>query len=142
MNRRTSGTLRRFTTSQTDATDELQTSTPARTVLGPQRHRYEKFLRGPVPWGWLQRASGLGGKALNVGLALWRQRGISKRSTVKLSMSSLDMGFDRSNASRALRALERAGLVTVERAPGCSPLVTIIDDEAFPEQQATWVQND
>lgn len=116
--------------------------TPARVALGPQRRRYEKFLRGPVPWGWLQRASGLGGKALNVGIALWRQRGISNRSTVKLSMSSLDMGFDRSTASRALRALERAGLVTVERASGCSPLVTIIDDEAFPEQQATWIQND
>jgi hypothetical protein len=94
-----------------------------------RRPRYRSYLKGPVPWGWLQSASRLGGKALAVGVAIWRLSGIKKAPTVKLSLSTLDMGFDRSNASRALVALERAGLVTVVRAPGCSPLITIIDVE-------------
>lgn len=109
-------------------------STPAaggtRSNRKPRRKpRYISYLKGPVPWGWLQSASRLGGKALAVGVAIWRLSGIKKAPTVKLSLSTLDMGFDRSNASRALVALERAGLVTVVRAPGCSPLITIIDVE-------------
>ncbi len=91
--------------------------------------RYKSYLKGPVPWPWVLVATRLGGKALAVGVAIWRLSGIKKAPTVKLSLSTLDMGFDRSNASRALVALERAGLVTVVRAPGCSPLITIIDIE-------------
>lgn len=91
--------------------------------------RYRSYLKGPVSWPWLQAASRLGGKALHVGLSIWKQSGITKKVTVKLSLSTLDMGFDRSNASRGLVALERAGLVSVVRAPGCSPLITIIDIE-------------
>ena len=94
-----------------------------------RRPRYRSYLKGPVPWGWVQAATRLGGKALAVGVAIWRQSGMKNTPRVKLSLSTLDMGFDRSSASRALVALERAGLVAVVRAPGCSPLITLIDIE-------------
>ena len=81
-----------------------------------------------MPWPWLLAASRLGGKALNVGLAIWQKRGITGDPVV-LSLSRLEMGFDRSTASRALVALERAGLVRVERAPGHAPRISVVDDE-------------
>jgi hypothetical protein len=41
-----------------------------------RRHRQgEKFLKGPIPWPWLERAFLLPGKALHVALLLWREAG-------------------------------------------------------------------
>ena len=91
------------------------------------RRHYDKFLAGPVPWRWIQAASLLGGKALHVGLALWQRKGVTKSWVVRVSLRSIDLGFDRSNASRGLAALEKDGLVQVERSPGRALLVTIID---------------
>jgi hypothetical protein len=88
-----------------------------------------KFLRGPVPWDWLAKAAKLPGKALHVGLALWRLSGATKSDTVRLSNVELDaMGVDRNAKSRALKHLEQAGLVRVSQAPGQAPVVTIIKD--------------
>ena len=59
--------------------------TPAPTVISsgrekrPPRHKPgEKFLKGPVPWQWVEAASRLPGKALAVGLAAWREAGCRK----------------------------------------------------------------
>lgn len=101
---------------------------PQSTRRTTTRRHYDKFLRGPVPWSWLERASALGGKALHVGLALWQLKGMTDGWTVRLSLSSLNMGFDRSSASRGLAALARAGLIRVERAPGRISVVTIVDE--------------
>jgi DNA-binding MarR family transcriptional regulator len=91
----------------------------------PYRERY-RFLKGPVPMSWLASASKLGGKALAVGIALWRLAGATKSQTVILSTTEVaTLGVDRNSKSRALRALEQAGLVSVERRPGCLPRVTI-----------------
>jgi len=94
----------------------------------PPRHRPgERFLRGPVQWLWLQAASRCGGKSLAVGLAVWHLVGITGKASVPLSIARVagDLGFDRASGSRGLRALERAGLVTVSRAPGRKVLVTV-----------------
>ena len=48
----------------------------------PPRHRSgEKFLKGPIPWAWLQRAFLLPGKALHVALLLWREAGCRRSRT-------------------------------------------------------------
>jgi hypothetical protein len=89
--------------------------------------RSPRFLKGPVPWPWIEVAARLPGKALAVGLVLWRLHGAVKSKTVSLSNGEVEaLGVDRNAKSRALRDLERAGLITVERQPGCSPRVTIV----------------
>jgi hypothetical protein len=94
----------------------------------PCRRRTERFLRGPVPWSWLHQAMTLPGKALAVGVMLWQLRGVTGRRTVLfcLSRAATD-GIPTTTARRAVRELERAGLVTVQRKPGRGLDVTILD---------------
>ena len=100
----------------------------------PPRHRPgERFLKGPVPCAWLQRAARLPGKSFHVGIALWQRAGMEKSDTVKLSNGILeDWGTDRYAKARGLKDLEEAGLVSVKRHHGRSPIVTILDVPADP----------
>ncbi|MBY0459213.1 MAG: hypothetical protein K2V38_17930 [Gemmataceae bacterium] len=92
----------------------------------PPRHALgEKFLRGPIPWAWLERAGLLPGKALVVGLAIWREAGIHKERTVPLNLSNLSI--PRRTAHRALKELVRARLVSVGHRDGRPPLITLQD---------------
>src|SRR5437588_1131274 len=62
-----------------------------------------RFLKGPVPWSWIVAASALPGKALIVGLSLWRLAGALKSRTVTLGNADLEpFGVDRAAKSRAL----------------------------------------
>ncbi len=92
----------------------------------PPRHRSgERFLKGPIPWRWLELAAGLPGQALVVGLAIWREAGCRNERTVPLNLSA--QGVPRRTACRALQALAGAGLVTVTHRDGRPPLVTLND---------------
>jgi DNA-binding transcriptional ArsR family regulator len=89
---------------------------------------FKRFLKGPIPWQWIIRASQLPGKAFVVGLCLWRLKGAMKKDTIKLSNAELEpFGIDRAAKSRALSALEKAGLITVERSRGRWPVVTLLE---------------
>lgn len=88
--------------------------------------RRSRFLKGPVPWDWIIRASELPGQALIVGLCLWRLSGAVRNQTVTLGNAELEpFGTDRAAKSRALTVLEDAGLITVERNRGRLPIVTL-----------------
>jgi hypothetical protein len=66
---------------------------------------------------------------LAVALAIWFLAGLRNRQNdLKLTTAALKrFGVtDRSTKSRALDALEGAGLVHVERQPGKNPIVTIL----------------
>jgi DNA-binding transcriptional ArsR family regulator len=90
------------------------------------RHHRSRFLKGPVPWDWIIRASELPGRALIVGLCLWRLSGAMGNRTVTLGNAELEpFGIDRAAKSRALDALEKAGLIKAERKPGRWPIVTL-----------------
>ena len=95
------------------------------------RHRSgEHFLRGPIPKDWLctaSRAAGHG-SGFKVAIALWYLSGLNRQAkTVKLRGSVLrELGVERHAGYRGLQALERAGLVIVERRSGQSPVVTIL----------------
>ena len=73
------------------------------------------------------RATGHG-SGFKVAIALWYLSGLNRQSkTVKLSGSALrDMGVERHAGYRGLTALEQAGLVSVERRAGQSPIVSIL----------------
>ncbi len=109
------------------------TPAPAAVPTGwekrPPRHKPgEKFLKGPIPWRWVEAASRLPGKALAVGLVVWREAGCRGERTVPLNVSAL--AVPRRTAQRGLTELERAGLVSVDRRRGRPPLVTLLDAPA------------
>jgi len=95
----------------------------------PRHGPGERFLRGPVPWSWLIRGARLPGRALQVGIALWHLSGLNGGAqTVVLSGAVLqELGVTRTTGYRALRTLEDAGLVAVDRHHGRLPRVTLLD---------------
>ena len=93
-------------------------------TLGQSAGRY---LKGPVPWAWIVAAARLPGKAIIVGLCLWRLAGAKRDRTVILGNLDLEaFAVDRSTKSRALAALERAGLINIVRQPGRLPTITLV----------------
>ncbi len=96
-------------------------------VESPYRLQRERFLRGPIPLSWLIRAAGLPRAAFLVGSIVWYLRGLSRSRPAKLRPSVLrEFGVQPKTAERALTALESAGLITVERHRGRSPVVTVV----------------
>jgi hypothetical protein len=90
-----------------------------------------RFLKGPVPWHWIVVAAALPGSALLIGLCLWRLAGAVKCKTISLGNADLrPLGIDRASKSRALRALEGAGLIEVVRERGRFPKVTLRETPA------------
>jgi DNA-binding transcriptional ArsR family regulator len=86
-----------------------------------------KFIAGPIDVSWVCQASQLGVKALLVGLALWHIKGLRKADTFIVSNLMLqEWGIQPDAKRRALRKLERAGLITLERRGRRSPRVTLV----------------
>jgi hypothetical protein len=100
-----------------------------RSPVGRSRWVEGKFLAGPIPLEWLGRASRLPGKALATGLAIWFLSGLRKgeRGGLKLTSATLEhFHVNRHAKSRALRALESAGLISIQRNGKKNPVVTIL----------------
>lgn len=96
----------------------------------PAAERRAKFLKGPVPWAWIEVTAKLPGQALAVGLVLWRLRGATNSRVIRLGNADLGaLGIKRSAKSRALASLKQAGLIAVDQLPGRLPVVTILDVE-------------
>ena len=86
--------------------------------------------RDRIPLEWLQAAARLPGRSLHVALALWlAARQASTRRIPLGNVTVASMGLDRNAKYRGLVCLERAGLVTVERNLGRSPIVTLLMPE-------------
>lgn len=100
-------------------------------LIGKKRTRTKKaarFLKGPVPWPWLHLAMMLKGRSLAVGLMLWLQSGILNRRTITFCLArAADEGIPATTARRAVRQLEAAGLIKVQRKPGRGLEITILD---------------
>ena len=103
---------------------------PPRPATSPMRQRRGHFIKGPLPLAWFAPTARLGGRALQVALLLWYHAGMEGHSDIRIPHGDLDaFGVSRHALALALERLESAGLVTVTRAPGKSPRVTI----RFPE---------
>lgn len=113
---------------------------PVTSRKRPPRHQQgERFLKGPIPWTWLEQAGRLPGKALHVALSLWQEAGFNKSRTVRFRLTRMAaMGIGPQAARRGLRNLELARLVTVRQKPGQSLEVTILDS---PKPDATVDRN-
>jgi len=99
-----------------------------------RRVRQVPFLKGPVSMPWLRRAYALPGKALAVAIELQHLVGLRRSPSVRLGLKQFaELGISRYAAARGLRALEKAGLVIVERRHGRKPVVTVVEvDEPVP----------
>jgi len=87
----------------------------------------DKFIAGPIYVSWVSRAARLGVKALLVGLALWYLRGLRRSNSFIVSnLTMREWGVQPDAKARALRALERVGLIRVERRGKRSPQVTLV----------------
>jgi DNA-binding transcriptional ArsR family regulator len=74
-------------------------------------------------------------RALHTFLALWHAACLKKRRVVKLTTAVLDLlGVSRSAKARALKVLEDAGLVRVERRDRRNPLVEILYGKGAPSR--------
>jgi hypothetical protein len=84
-----------------------------------------------VPLAWLEVASKLPRKAtLQVALSLWWARTLGKRNPVRLTSSVVRVwGMDAETKRRALKDLEDACLVQVDRKRGRFPIVTILEGD-------------
>ena len=86
------------------------------------------FLRGPVPMTWLLIASEGGNSALCVGIILWHISG-KRKGLLTFSVSNYALakwGVDRKQKYRALRYLEKAGLISTKQVGHASIEVTIL----------------
>jgi hypothetical protein len=89
---------------------------------------HEQFIKGPIPLWWVKRAAKLPGKALVVGMAIWFLRGVTGTVEGIAVTDKLAAGFgvNRKVRYRAITALEKEGLICVDRRKGRSPRVTLV----------------
>jgi hypothetical protein len=94
----------------------------------PKHKKGERFLLGPIPWTWLQRAASCPGHAIHVGIFLWWLAGMKKTAELKLDVNSVEQAFGigRHTVGRALDHLTAAGLIMAERHTGRKPRVTLL----------------
>jgi hypothetical protein len=86
-----------------------------------------KFIKGPLDFVWFSKARQLGVTALWVGFGLWFLRGLRRSNSFTVSnLMMQEWGVQRDAKARALRALEKAGLITIERRGKRSPRVTLV----------------
>jgi DNA-binding MarR family transcriptional regulator len=91
-----------------------------------QRRQRQRFLKGPIPIDVIAAAARLPGKSLAVLLAIRHRADLTRSQTVALPRAlMMQFGVQKDSKARALRALEEAGLVRVDRSKGQSPKVTL-----------------
>src|SRR3954453_11488520 len=104
-------------------------------VVGSERSRdrqasraRSRFVKGPLPLGWIGAAVRCGDpRALSVLLALKAKADTERQNWIKPpAVTRQDLVVDRMARSRAIAALERAGLIEVRRRRGRPPLVWLV----------------
>ena len=87
-----------------------------------------RFIKGPIPHGWITGAAQLPGKALAVALVLAYAKGLKRSNTIHLTPTLYrDFGLSRHSLYRALIRLRDRKLILVDTKQGRSPIVTILD---------------
>ena len=103
----------------------------SRTASKQRRKRQEKFVKGPVPMWWLEKAHALGGAALFLGLILFHKDGLPRFASGaghKLSNAYCEAcGISVQAKRRAIKALSEAGLINIVSATNhASPVVELV----------------
>src|SRR5262249_33734970 len=95
-----------------------------------RKRRARRFI-APIPLPWFLAACRLPGKALAAALVIWHLAKLKGSDTVALTQAGLnEFGVSRQSKYRALRALEKAGLIAVRRRPKRNPEITVLTPPA------------
>ncbi|MCB1086061.1 MAG: hypothetical protein KDM63_03375 [Verrucomicrobiae bacterium] len=95
-----------------------------------------RFVRGPIPLGWLAKAFALTPSAMKCAAALYYQRGLCRNTRFKVEPARFrELGINGTARHRGLNELAKAGLIEVEQCPGQCPFVTIIEDKSEIEHE-------
>lgn len=90
--------------------------------------RSREFFAGPVDMEWLYKAAKLKGASLQVALMICHLRKLRGLEWVPLSNCAMErMRVSPDAKSRAIAALENAGLIMVKRQVGKSPRIKVIE---------------
>jgi len=112
------------------ATDRQFSTCESKVSRSPRR-----FIKGPIPLGWISGAAHLPGKTLHVALALQYLAGLTKSNTVKLPAKTLEvMGVARGAKADALARLQQARLISIDQLPGRAPVVTLLVAHDSPSE--------
>jgi hypothetical protein len=98
-----------------------------------------RFIHGPLSMEWLSRVNRLPGNVLWVALIIRHLEGLNRGKRVSFPLSNVEAarwGVHRNVKNRALTALDKAGLIAVERKHGASPRVTVIELKPNPTTQS------
>lgn len=118
---------------------QVEIAASKRRLRTPQTARQRgAFIRGPFPMPQVMLAGALPGKALLVWLLVQHQVRMTRKLEVSLPGKLLDAArIDRFAKSRALRDLEQAGLIQVDRQPGQMPRISLVQVEGDAPTDST-----
>jgi hypothetical protein len=108
-----------------DDFDLEYTTLQERRAVEPRKleKRRKHFVR--LPWTWVETLSGASGKTWELAVQLLYLHWKGEGAPIKLANGALENdGIDRFAKWRALKELERRGLITIERRHARSPIVT------------------
>jgi len=99
---------------------------PDLCVLKAKReHKF--FLHPQIQLVWIEKAAELGLQVLVVGVLLQFRKLLLEKDSVTLPKEFLSkFGISRGTKQRALKNLEKAGLISVARETGRNPTITIL----------------
>ena len=91
------------------------------------RQESKFFLHPKVQLVWIEKAAQLGIQTLVVGVLLQFRVLLSQKAVVTLPQDFLSrFGISRGVKQRALKSLEKAGLVNVTQEQGCTPVIAVL----------------
>lgn len=104
------------------------TITPDQSSLDEPRRHSKLFIKGPIPFSWLQQANSLGGSTGVVATALWFYVGIHKSRRFRIDRR-LDQlcRLTRQTRNLVLERLQRHGLIVVHPKLGSYPTIEVRD---------------
>jgi hypothetical protein len=94
----------------------------------PRHKAGERFLKGPIPMAWLNKAMQLPGKSFQVAIIIWYLASMKNNRQVKLTQKELDIfNINRNAKYRALAELKSVNLISLYSENGKNPTVTLLD---------------
>ena len=91
----------------------------------PQKSQNDRYIKGPIPLEWIQKACAVGAEKL--ALYLIYIKGLTGWSKIPLKSAELErFGLSPKTRRVQLTKLEEAGLVKAEKAVGKKPVATVI----------------
>ena len=101
--------------------------TNARKEIVQHQQSLRKFVKGPIPFKWIEAASRLGANESRLSWLLWFMHGVTKGASFTVSNDRAKrFGIERRQKYRALASLEKAGLISIDCRSGTAHKITVI----------------